>query len=248
MGARVPVSARTVQELLQAGVTGDALVRIIAAIDQDMTNVAVSAPRSAGAERQARYRQRKLASSITSDVTRYVTSDVTEPEIPSCAPAFFMGEEEVVVPPQTATLSSAPKGADDRKRGRRIREDWEPNEGHRALGAQLGLSAEQFKEITTEFKDYWLSEAGARARKIDWDRTFTNRLKDRAKYFTKSSNSNGKFNGKHSLVEAARNVHERIVANGIVSLGDAPPPVVPPGLGGPTQPIVGRLLSDRRGG
>lgn len=87
------------------------------------------------------------------------------------------------IPPssEAKASSSAPKGAGDEKRGRRLPADWKPNDHHRLLGKTLGLNHPQFDEVAVEFSDYWHAEAGARARKIDWDLTFTNRLKDQAK-------------------------------------------------------------------
>lgn len=78
--AQMPVSAQTLQALQEAGVAGDALLKIVRSIDADMVNISVSAPRSAGAERQARYRERKtrdVTGDVTGDVTPIATSDVT---------------------------------------------------------------------------------------------------------------------------------------------------------------------------
>lgn len=77
----MPVSAATLKLLIDAGVTGDALVAIVASIDED------AAPReqgrSAGAIRQERYRKRHAVTgeSVTCDVTRDVT-DVTQCDAP----------------------------------------------------------------------------------------------------------------------------------------------------------------------
>ncbi len=70
------ISAKTLRLLVEAGLSGEAIVQIAESMEEDC----VSRPRSSGAERQARYRQRKAeeqAESVTCDVTRDVTSDVT---------------------------------------------------------------------------------------------------------------------------------------------------------------------------
>lgn len=105
--------------------------------------------------------------------------------------AFSIGEEVRDIPP-SSLRSSAPKGADDAKRGKRLSEDWTPNAGHCERADELGITTEQFRDVVTEFRNYWLSESGARARKISWDLTFTNRLNEQAKRLSKT-----RLNGFH---------------------------------------------------
>lgn len=67
----MPVSAETLRLLMEAGIEGEQLFRIVESID--------NAPkqRSANAERQARFRAKKRAESVTGNVTNNVTSNVT---------------------------------------------------------------------------------------------------------------------------------------------------------------------------
>jgi len=62
----------------------------------------------------------------------------------------------------------------DTARGARITEDWEPGENCKTDLAQryphLNLSA-----VLEDFRNYWGAEAGAKARKVDWEKTFRNR-------------------------------------------------------------------------
>lgn len=68
----MPVSADTLRLLMDAGVEGDELLRIVESIDKQ------AAPeRSPAAVRQARYRANKKALSVTNDVTRDVTEGIT---------------------------------------------------------------------------------------------------------------------------------------------------------------------------
>jgi hypothetical protein len=121
---------------------------------------------------------------------------IEPPRVRAPAPVLYGAEEELFkdyisgtnVPSESIPLSSeakasssAPKGAVDEKRGRRLPADWKPTDHHRLLGKTLGLNQLQFDEVVEEFSNYWHAEAGAKARKIDWDLTFTNRLKDQAK-------------------------------------------------------------------
>lgn len=70
----MPISANTLKLLMDAGVEGDELVRIVASIDAD------NGPkqRSNNAERQARLRARRKSESVTSNVTDNATSNVTD--------------------------------------------------------------------------------------------------------------------------------------------------------------------------
>ena len=75
------------------------------------------------------------------------------------------------------TTSSTPKGVG---RGSRLADDWSPSDAHRAEADKLRLTAEDLAKIFDEFRNYWLSESGQRARKVDWNLTFLNRLRDQA--------------------------------------------------------------------
>jgi hypothetical protein len=62
-------------------------------------------------------------------------------------------------------------------KGHRLPPDWEPPT---AVMTELrkrwpGID---LREALDEFRDYWCSESGARARKTDWTRTFRNRIRD----------------------------------------------------------------------
>lgn len=67
----MPVSAETLRLLMDAGVEGDELLRIVESIDRTPTK-----ERSANAERQARHRAKKAAEIVTNNVTESVTPRV----------------------------------------------------------------------------------------------------------------------------------------------------------------------------
>lgn len=78
----MPVSATTLQKLIDAGITGQNLVDIVASIDADHA-VAQPKQRSSQALRQERYRQRKASQNVTRDVTKrdgalFLEEDLTE--------------------------------------------------------------------------------------------------------------------------------------------------------------------------
>ena len=60
-------------------------------------------------------------------------------------------------------------------RGSRLPDDWEPNSQTRDWCLnELGWRSFQIECTTQSFRDFWHSEAGQRARKLDWDKTFKN--------------------------------------------------------------------------
>lgn len=79
----MPVSSETLRMLMDAGLSGDALLEVVASIDAD--HAARSKVRTAGAIRQERYRQRKASQTVTGDVTNDVT-DLPSPEGSSPTP------------------------------------------------------------------------------------------------------------------------------------------------------------------
>lgn len=60
-----------------------------------------------------------------------------------------------------------------KKRARRIPEDWQPREAELRLAESLGLDGQS---EANEFRDYWLGDGRP---KLDWDRTFASRLRQR---------------------------------------------------------------------
>ena len=64
--------------------------------------------------------------------------------------------------------ATPPKTKADRN-GTRLPEDWRPIDEDGAYAARLGIDVSRTIE---DFRDYWVSKAGAAARKADWGRTW----------------------------------------------------------------------------
>ena len=64
-----------------------------------------------------------------------------------------------------------------RKRGRRIPDDFAVTGEMCAWAAENGFGHLDLEKITAEFRDYWAAESGARAVKIDWVKTWRNRIR-----------------------------------------------------------------------
>lgn len=65
------------------------------------------------------------------------------------------------------------------QRGRRIDIDWQPEKPLPEALAKVvsGWPPGRYEDKVTEFRDFWLSDAGQRASKMDWDRTWWNRIR-----------------------------------------------------------------------
>lgn len=81
-------------------------------------------------------------------------------------------------------------------RGHRIPEDWTPRKNEIDFAqSEHDLTIQEIADASDEFKDYWLSEAGSKARKLNWDITFRNRIRERASVIKRRRNAP---RGKHS--------------------------------------------------
>lgn len=177
----MPVSAATLKALIDAGVTGDALVAVVAAIDADMAAAPpLPAPeRSGAARRQAAYRERKHNASITESITPTVTQGitVTSQPITNVTPRVSARAE-----PETTNSSSPPEDQKG-KEGRKIppaavREptgkhllpaNWQPSDELVAYGMNLGHSRQRCAEIAEDMR-VWAQGKGER--RADWPATY----------------------------------------------------------------------------
>ena len=165
-----------ISDLLHAGVAPDLVARVADAIEaarSEGVDMSLRAMRSEGAERQARYRERKR--NVTSDVKSDVISDVTSDATPSRARAFTLGEEVDITPLGSLRSPTLPKGSNTPK-GNRLPDEWQAGEAELAFGRNLGLSDAQIRDEQGQFKDFWRGIPGQRGRKLDWEATFRNRL------------------------------------------------------------------------
>lgn len=132
-------------------------------------------------------------------------------------------------PPTTdETASAGPKA----KRGRRLPDDWQPDDADRAFAAAHGLNPEEIDRGAFEFRNYWTSRAGREACKVNWSRTWQNRvvgIADRkrersAKLAPRPAQRGGGGQGVADFASiAARRERERRDAHDVSSDGEALP-------------------------
>ncbi len=214
--------AETIALMVNAGCTREQ-VALAAAIHDEARRARA---REGNRQRQAAFRasNRNANNGVTdSDTTLAAVTecDGVTPRAPTCAHVQNLVEVKDI-PSQIATLSSAPES---KKRATRLPESWRPSEAHRAESKKLGLFDTQLAEIAEEFRNYWLSEAGQRSRKLDWDRTFLNRLRDQApRYLARlGSRLSPQQNSGKSVHAAADRLCEAAIAG---ELSFPPPPSV----------------------
>lgn len=93
----MPVSAETLRLLMDAGIEGDELLRVVESIDKTPTK-----ERTANATRQANWRARKRAKEETEAVTNNVTDNVTESVTPRAHVEDISSNQEISGKKKTA--------------------------------------------------------------------------------------------------------------------------------------------------
>ena len=124
----MPISATTLALLMEAGLQGEKLLEVVRAVESDFAK-----PRSAGAERQARYAARKR----NADVSNNVTNDVRNDEIPPTPPKDIITNTQVLeITPQPPTAGgSRLNGTNPRAVGTNPRASEQEPEGFDAFWA-----------------------------------------------------------------------------------------------------------------
>lgn len=227
--------ADTVNAMVRAGCSAEQIRVFVADVDEARRAKA----RTGNRQRQASFRERRNENNAVTNrdgpLAAVTGRDGALPRVEARASVPY-GAEIVSIPPSEATPPQPPLGADDKKRGKRISPDWKPDADHRAEGRVLGLTNTDFIKIAEEFLNFWLSESGVRARKLDWDRTFLNRLRDQAPKYSR------KLNGNHGGISAALGRLD-LDSGGIIA---KPPPLhAPQGAG--AGATLDRLLPPGRG-
>lgn len=126
--------------------------------------------RSAAAERQARYRERKRTEAEACDVTSDVTRDASQRnETPPLSPPNDIYSNPPLSPP--LQKSGARKGS-------RLPDDWKPKPLPADLAAAVGKWPEgEVAKQEAMFRDWAASASGSKGIKSDWDAAWRNWLR-----------------------------------------------------------------------
>lgn len=199
-----------IADLISAGVAPALVDRVAMAIAEARAEGAMDlfrSSRSANAARQARFRERH---SVTNNATNATSVTPVPPMVPP--------RDNNSTP--SLTTSRTTEGA---RAGSRLPEGFSPSLELRAFGQSQGLSDAEIDTAAAEFADYWRGIPGAKGRKLDWDATLRNRLREIA---GRKARWKGQTNGKQSVQDAARDLAER-ASQGLVDFGPVPPVYLP---------------------
>lgn len=154
------IIAIAVKHLMAAGVTGDALVTVIAEMEAAQIPI-----KSKGAIRQERFRERnKSSQSVT-----YVTSVTKDSPLVPPSDGF---PHPSLTPPYNPPIKILPKTS--KSRGTRLTADWDIPHGWGEWAEQQGLTIKEINFEADKFRDFWVSKAGAGGSKADWEATWRN--------------------------------------------------------------------------
>lgn len=91
-------------------------------------------------------------------------------------PICYIPEPEVDAEAKASTSAAPPKPPPKSTRGTRLPETWAPSEIDDAYARKAGLNVEEIDRGAEEFRNYWCARAGRDATKLDWSRTWQNRI------------------------------------------------------------------------
>lgn len=115
--------------------------------------------RSAGAVRQARYRERHSVTDASQSVTNRNEASQRDNSLSPTPPI-----------PKSINKNLSMRG----KRGTRIPDDWRLTDEHLAAAKAEGLTDLDIQREAARFSDYWKAKSGSSAVKLDWMATWRN--------------------------------------------------------------------------
>lgn len=155
--------ADLIADMVRAGVDPELIGRTAQLLCE--REAVVVQKRSAGAERQARYRERHKASqSVTSDVSDVLSSPLVPP----------LDKERSPTPPKEINPPLNPPTDVKRARASRLPEDWLIPPDWIDDAVVLGLSADEARREADRFRDFWIARGGKDALKANWRATWRN--------------------------------------------------------------------------
>lgn len=164
------------RELMAAGLAGEALIAAVERIE-DADESAKQATRAA---RNRRY-QDKLKSRKAEETEEAEAQGKTPKTSKTSQPSYGVSPKTKVPPdpPINSTPIPEGKGVPEAKseRGHRLPTDFRLSDADRAFAAGEGWTPEQIIGAEAEFVDHWSNEPGAKGRKLDWSKTWRNRVR-----------------------------------------------------------------------
>lgn len=169
------ISAATLEKLMVAGLTGEALLSVVRSIENDMAPSAadVARQRKNEADRN-RMAQRRATVALQSRDTD-VKKEIPHTPLEKTNIINYISAREAVAKPAVS-------------RGTRLLENFLPLPNVIELARNLGFSDTEIKFEIAQFTDHWRAASGANAVKRDWQAALRNWFRNALK-FKKSSPS-----------------------------------------------------------
>jgi hypothetical protein len=92
---------------------------------------------------------------------------------------------------ETETETETKREAEKKGRATRLQDNWQPSDDMIQFCLQERPDLD-WKFVSEGFRDYWISQAGAKGRKADWSATWRNWVRNQRKSFGSNQPANGK--------------------------------------------------------
>lgn len=197
-------------ELVTSLVTGGMDPAAAASLVARAVIEASAKPKTSGAERTRRWRERHKASqsvtvtsppspvTVTSQPSQSVTCDAAAAEELPLTTTSLSDSQGI----QKEESKEVVQSTELRARGTRLPDNWEPSAANWKFASGRGLRALDIEIEATKFRNYWTAKPGAGARKVNWDRTWENWILN-----SKAGSKNGTTG---NVIDAADRLLERI--------------------------------------
>lgn len=166
------------QKLLSLEMSAEVRAEVLTIIMETVASLSVTNPSlvTPGALRQRRYRDRHQASLSVTKASPSVTGDKVLYDV-----------KEVKEDNSTSEKSVTPH-----KRGSRVPPNFKPDEASWLWAKKkYGVTDEQLVEVTEEFQDFWDANPGVRGVKLDWNKTWRNRCREKLPRLKPKDSANG---------------------------------------------------------
>ena len=165
------------RELMAAGLQGEALIAAVERIE----DAGDQEKRQTRAARNKRYQQRlKSRRAAEADSEAGEPEDKTLKTSKTSQPSYEGSPKTKVSPDPSKNPTPLPPGDSaptSAKKGHRLPENFRVSPAGRTFARDAGWTEAEIDEAEAEFVDHWTSVPGAAALKLDWAKTWRNRVR-----------------------------------------------------------------------
>lgn len=162
--------------LIQAGVSGNDLVAALQEIEASTLHTPVVD--EAAERRRAKDRERKRAQRLSADIPQNSMESAENTDIPQNSADTIAKEKSPTPPKENNNILTPLSPPLEKSKGRRLPQDWQPDPLTDEWLAKYGVPFEVLETEFDKFRDYWLAIPGSKGRKLDWQGTWRNWLRN----------------------------------------------------------------------